>query len=117
MCVHGTTQCPAADAGEGSTTLRCWSDFQDAYVFSRTCTQKSDCFVAAHWMGCCNQRAIGMNVSEQSRFDSFAGVCGGPPVCGCCCDRVTTDDGTTVAVGSAAFAVDCVAGICRSSLL
>jgi hypothetical protein len=67
-------------------------------------------------MGCCNQHAIGMNVSEQSRFGSFEATCGGHPVCGCCCDRVTTDDGNVVAAG-ASFAVDCVAGLCTSSVL
>jgi len=116
MCVHGTTQCPTTDAGKTSAPLHCWSQFTDAYVFSKACTQKSDCFVAAHWMGCCNQHAIGMNVSELSRFGSFAATCGGPPICGCCCDRVTADDGTVVAVG-ASFGVDCVAGLCRSSIL
>lgn len=113
VCIHGTTTCPNPDGGGDSATLQCWGGVKDAYAFSRSCTQKSDCFVAEYWAGCCNIHAVGLHTSEQSRFDSFETNCG-TPTCGCCCDRVTADDGTVVASGTT-IGVDCVAGLCRTT--
>lgn len=112
-CIHGATQCPANTAGEESGLLQCWGNALSAYVFDKSCSQKSDCFVAKHYRGCCNVHAIGLNVSEQSKFDSFEQSCGGAPPCGCCCDRTTAEDGQTVMSGGTA-SVDCVAGVCKS---
>jgi len=114
ICVHGTTSCPAADGGGDSATLACWGGAKNAYVFAKACTQKSDCFVAENWVGCCNVQAVGLRTSEKSRFDSFEASCGGAPACGCCCDRVTAEDGTVVSAGTA-LGVDCVAGLCKST--
>jgi hypothetical protein len=113
VCVRGTNQCPTADGGD-STVLQCWNTAKDAYTYQKSCTQKSDCFVGEHWMGCGTISALGLNVSEQPRFASFEASCGPPPPCGCCCDHVTAEDGKVVASGTT-LAVDCVAGLCKSS--
>jgi hypothetical protein len=112
VCVHGLTQCPAADGGLLQETLECWTHTASD-KFAKTCAKPSDCVVAQHWAGCCNIRAVGLNASEQSAFTAFEASCGGAPACGCYCDRVTAEDGTTVASGGA-ISVDCVGGLCTA---
>jgi hypothetical protein len=111
--VHGVAQCPPGDAGEATGLLQCWGSSASAYVFDKSCSQKSDCFVADHYRGCCNLHAIGLNVAEQSRFDSFEMSCGGAPPCDCCCDRVTVEDGKSVDAATKPD-VDCVGGVCKT---
>jgi hypothetical protein len=79
--------------------------------FNKSCTKASDCFLAEHWAGCCRLNAVGLNYIEMPRFLDFEAKCGGPPPCGCCCDRVFTEDGMMLAP-TANVGVDCVAGAC-----
>ena len=113
VCIHGATECPAADGGVRTETLRCLGVARNA-DFARSCSKDSECFVAEHWAGCCHIDAVGLNVTEKTAFSSFETSCGGPPACGCCCDRVFTESGMTVASGTA-VSVRCVAGMCTTS--
>jgi hypothetical protein len=107
------TQCPSPSAGEATGLLQCWGNTLSAYTFDKSCTQKSDCFVADHYRGCCNIHAVGLNASETSRFASFEASCGGAPPCGCCCDHTMAEDGQMPTAG-ATVGVDCVAGLCKT---
>ena len=112
VCIHGATTCPESDAGTQRESLACWSQSGSA-DFAKGCAKAADCFVAKHYAGCCHIEAVGLNASDQAAFDAFEQTCGGAPPCGCCCDRVTTEDGTIAASGGS-ITLDCVAGLCAT---
>lgn len=113
VCIHGATECPVADGGVRTEKLQCVGGGPSG-DFARSCSRDSECFVAKHWAGCCHIDAVGLNVTGQTAFTSFEASCGGPPACGCCCDRVFTESGMTVA-SSTAISVRCVGGMCTTS--
>ena len=113
VCIHGATECPGADGGVRTEKLQCLGGSMTA-DFARSCSRDSECFVAEHWSGCCHIDAVGLNVTEQTAFTSFETSCGGRPACGCCCDRIFTESGMTVASGTA-LSVRCVDGMCTTS--
>jgi hypothetical protein len=94
-----------------SESLTCFAGTGTA-SFAKSCVADTDCIVAAHNAGCCHIEAIGLNVIDSAAFASFEKTCGAP-VCGCCCDRTTTEDGVTVAAGGT-VSVACVSGQCRT---
>jgi hypothetical protein len=113
----GTADAGAPDAHVGTTStveLKCFSGSQTPHTFAKSCATQADCFVAQHWEGCCNVHAIGLQASEQSSFDAFEMACGGAPPCGCCCDRVTTEDGNVNGSATTTL-VDCASGLCTTS--
>lgn len=111
VCIHGASECPASDGGVQTESLACFGGTSTA-SFTKSCVADTDCFVAAHYEGCCNLRAIGLNAIDDATFASFEKTCG-TPVCGCCCDRTTTEDGVTVAAGGT-VSVACINGQCRT---
>ena len=113
VCIHGATECPAADGGVRSEKLQCTGGGRSG-DFARSCSKDAECFVAEHWAGCCHIDAVGLNVTDRAAFTSFEASCGGPPPCGCCCDRIVTESGMSVASGSP-ISVRCVDGMCTTS--
>jgi hypothetical protein len=113
ICIHGATECPADDGGVRTEKLQCTGGGRSA-AFARSCSRDSECFVAEHWAGCCHIDAVGLNITERTAFTSFETSCGGRPPCGCCCDRIVTESGMTVASGTA-ISVRCVDGTCITS--
>lgn len=112
VCIHGAEECPAPDGGVVTETLACWSRTGSS-DFAKSCIADRDCFVAAHWTGCCRIEAIGLNAAENDAFTAFETTCGGAPACGCCCDTTVAEDGKTVPPGTTAI-VACVSGACTT---
>lgn len=110
-CLHGVSECPPSFAKK---ELQCWggNDAGTAALLA-SCNTAADCFVAKHYTGCCRVEAIGLHVSEFSRFEANENRCGGPPECGCCCDRVFGENGGSGAADTT-ITVDCVAGVCTT---
>lgn len=114
-CLRGESVCPAPETPD-QALLKC-PGRPLGVVLSKSCEQTNDCFIALHWRGCCSLDAIGLNVAERPLFDWFTPNCGGPPACGCCCDFTLADDGQSIeGTDPAAFAVECVSGICQTRL-
>jgi hypothetical protein len=114
--IDGSGGLPSAGGSGGGGTdmhqLQCWNGSATAQ-FSKQCRETSDCIVATHWMGCCSVAAVGLNAAERARYESFESLCGGTPLCGCCCDRYSTEDGEVVLAGTT-LAVECINGTCTS---
>ncbi len=112
-CLHGVSQCPPSFTRK---RLECWQgNDAGSNGLLASCNTAADCFVAKHYTGCCHVEAIGLHVSEFSRFEALETACGGAPPCGCAFDRVYAENGSEGAA-NATLAVDCVAGVCRTLL-
>jgi len=114
LCQGGDCMCSCPSVS--SITLACGST-QHEQQFKNSCSTAGDCFIAEHYTGCCRVTATGMNVMEKPSFDAFESrVCGGPPICDCAVDRLTTDDGK-MSTRDANRGIACMGGVCRSSTL
>jgi len=112
-CLHGVSQCPPSFTRK---SMQCWSGGgPGSAALLASCRTAADCFVAKHYTGCCRVQAIGLHVSEFSRFQAFETSCGGIPPCGCCCDTIFAEGGGSGSANTA-IAVDCVAGACQTTL-
>ena len=113
LCVHGATRCPGEPA---EITLQCWpgTPGKATATFDKTCTVDGDCIVVDHWNGCCSISAVGVAASQKAMVEAFEQqTCGGPPPCGCCCNRIAAEDGNPVVPPATGKAV-CWNGACMA---
>jgi hypothetical protein len=102
--------------------VTCEAESPHFAAFDRTCKQPSDCVIANRNLACCHTRFTGVRASEAEAFAQSAMICEESPdqiACDCIEDTSpfrVADDGTTAEGGRVPY-VDCVAGLCRTTMV
>jgi hypothetical protein len=105
----GVVACPfglSVDAGSTSTR-----------TYARSCSSPADCAIAYHREDCCGtERALGVSVSEKSRFVASGGICGDVgPLCSCpALLPLAADDERSTKSDHSDIDVRCVEGACEA---
>ena len=103
---------------EGCTGVMCTGVTPTAFpTFDKACTAAADCALVFHRINCCGSKeAWGVNTAVLGDFEAAEAVCRNQyPPCKCAEFAPVADDGGS-SWDTAAFAVDCVAGQCRTSV-
>jgi len=99
--------------------VTCMQDSPHFAAFDRECTLASDCVIGTRAFDCCGTRHMGIRPSEAQAFAASAAICNAQSAaCDCALDplqQTAADDGTTAAGGSVPR-VDCVAGLCQTTM-
>ena len=83
-------------------------------AYPRACSTKADCAFGLHQINCCGSKhAMGYSKSSSSTFAADEAACDATyPGCGCAESPTVDDSGKA----GTAFAVDCVSGVCTTSV-
>lgn len=82
----------------------------------RSCQSADDCTLVQHQTDCCGGILVmGIASTAAPDFSAVEQYCAAQfPACGCAARGLLLEDGTLIDFGSSAYAVECVAGRCRS---
>lgn len=105
-----------SDALGTDTIGACYGPDNIYPAFDRSCGVASDCVVAFHTADCCGTlTAMGINTSEQSRFDQIEPLCQAQlPGCGCASNTLNHDDGISTQDKRNDLQVECRNKLCTS---
>jgi hypothetical protein len=113
----GSTGEVSATGTTGEPEIMCEGEPLYFPTFDRSCTAVRDCSVVFHQTDCCgNSVAWGINVDAAKAFGEAEAICQAQyPECGCPAGPATADDGDPV-INPDFIEVDCVEGMCMSSV-
>ena len=111
-CLQG--QCRAVLA---KLPVACTGDPATFPAFDKACKANADCAVAVHQIDCCGtQIATGVSATAKADFEAAESQCKAQfPKCKCPQQPTKADDGKTTADGKS-FQVQCLAGVCKTSV-
>ncbi len=99
----------------GSTEVQCSARPQVFPTFERACSSAAACFVAHHQIDCCGtQVALGISLSEKSRFEAAEATCRLQHARCACTPAPTRTDTGQIAPNPQQISVDCRAQICTT---
>lgn len=85
------------DAAPGDLALTCNASDSSYPVFSRRCSDATDCAIANHQIDCCGSTiATGIAATDLTSFEEVEAACGAFfPECGCASQPPILDDGSS----------------------